>query len=272
MSMQKNVAVFLLSAMWLATSAHANLVGQFTFEAGVELVDLQGNFPNIGLRGNASVAGGALDVNGAGTGSTGRAVTEGGSYTGPPIVDKTLVSWVSLQSLAPAAFAGSAITIDRLSIDQFDGIIYGERESNRWMNGSSFFRRTQDFVPGFEETTAGPLVLMAITYDDADDVPGGSMTVTGYRNGVQIGQYVTPNGSSWNTGDAELFFGLRHGSTGGGPGALDALIEEGRVYNEVLTEQQLQQLTPFVPVPEPATAALALLGVGGLLMRRRRSA
>ena len=271
------MALVCMSLVCLNAPANAALVGQWTFEPGSEFVDTQGNFPNVGLKGNASVSGGALDVNGTGTSSTGWAVTEGGVYTGPAIVDKTLVSWVTMESLAPP-FAGSAITIDRTSGDHFDGIIFGERQTNRWMNGSSGFSRTQDFVPGFQETVTGQLVQMAITYDDADNVPGGTMTITGYRNGVQIGQYNTGNGSSWSAGDAEVFFGLRHGSTGGGPGGIDALIEEGRIYNEVLTQQQISELEFVTPgsgatgTPEPSTFALlliALTGVGFCGRRRR---
>ena len=251
----------------VASRASAELVGQWTFNPNEELVDRTGNFPDIGLKGNAAVTvDGELDVNGSGTTATGWAVTEGGSYSGPTITNKTLVSWITMQGLANVVQAGSAITIDRLSGDQFDGIIFGERQTDRWMNGSSFFRRTQDFSPGFQETTTGEKIQMAITYEHL----GGQIRVTGYRNGEQIGQYTADTPSSWNTGDAEVFFGQRHGTTGGGPGGLDALIDEARIYDEVLTQAEIQALVPVPIIPEPSSIVLAAMGLLGVLTRMRR--
>jgi len=55
----------------LSTTGLAALVGHWTFETGNELNDLTGNFPDLALQGNATVSGGALDVNGTGTTATG---------------------------------------------------------------------------------------------------------------------------------------------------------------------------------------------------------
>jgi len=217
------------------------LVGRWTFEPGKELVDQTGNFPNLVLKGNATVKDGKLDVNGAGTTASGWAVTDSGAgkYSGPVISNKTLVVWVTLQSLEAVAKAGSAMTLDKVSADQFDGIIYSERQPNRWMNGSSGWQRTQDFDPGVAETQVGKLTQIAITYEH---LGGGRLRVTGYRNGGQTGQYETGNASRWDPGDAEVFFGLRHGSLTGGPGALDALIEEAALYRIALTSAQIDLL------------------------------
>ncbi len=225
-------------------------VGQWTFNAGQELIDTQGNFPDLVLQGNANVSGGMLDVNGSGTDASGWAVTGDSNnlYSGPLIVDKTLVSWVTLEQLQSGGGValGSAITLDRESSDHFDGLIFGEREEDRWMSGSSSFSRTDDFVPGFQETTSGTEVMLAVTYDDADDTPGGAMEITGYRNGVAIGSYSSDAGSSWTTNDAEIIFGKRHGSKSDGPGAIDALINEARVYDIVLSAAEIQALVPVI--------------------------
>ncbi|MFP6872316.1 MAG: hypothetical protein VCA55_02310, partial [Verrucomicrobiales bacterium] len=215
-----------------------DLVGRWTFEPGEELVDKIGNFPDLALQGNAVVADGALDVNGGGTSATGWAYTAG-NYSGPVIADKTLVSWFTLQSLENVVKAGSVITLDKVSADQFDGIIFAERQSNRWMSGSSFFRRTQDWNPGFAETVAGEPIMMAITYED---IGGGQVRVSGYRNGEGIGSYDSATFVTWPANDAEVFFGLRHGSGGGGPGGLDALIDEARIYGRAGTASQIRAL------------------------------
>ena len=222
--------------------ASADIVGHWTFEPGNELNDLTGNFPDLLLRGDAEVKDGKLDVNGSGTNASGWAVTDsdGGEYGGPLVEDKTLVSWVTLESLENVAKEGSVITIDRISSDHFDGIIFAERQANRWMNGSSGFDRTQNWDPGFEETRTDELIMMAITYEVSEEF--GDLKIIGYRNGVEIGQYETGNASSWDAGDAEIFFGKRHGGTNRGPGALDALIEEASIYNVALTAEQIGEL------------------------------
>ncbi len=42
-----------------------------------------------------------------------------------------------------------ARSLDSLSVDKFDAIVYSELEAQRWMAGSSFFGRTQNPAPGF---------------------------------------------------------------------------------------------------------------------------
>jgi hypothetical protein len=131
------------------------------------------------------------------------------------------------------------MTLDAVTTATFDGLVFGERQPNRWMNGSSGFSRTQDFDPGFEETKLGVPIHLAITYKLLD---GGQMLVTGYRNGEPIGQYQTGSAAQWNPGDAEVHFGHRWGHVGGGPGGLDALIEEARLYRKALTAAEIMKL------------------------------
>ncbi|MBM3846421.1 MAG: LamG domain-containing protein, partial [Verrucomicrobia bacterium] len=225
----------------LGPDDHIPLLGHWTFEPGQELIDLVGNFPNLALKGNARVVNGQLDVNGQATGATGWALTAArdDSYRGPRIETKTLVAWARLEGLDNVAKAGSLITIDRVTSDHFDGIIFAERQPNRWMNGSSHWNRTKDFAPGFEETTTGILINLAITYEFAEN---GNFIIKAYRNGEMFGEYETSHPSSWETGNAEVFFGLRHGSEGGGPGALDARIDEARIYGGTLSADRINEL------------------------------
>jgi len=53
--------------------------------------------------------------------------------------DKTLVSWVCLADTTQRG--GSALTIQ--VGERFDGIVFGEKESGKWMAGSDVFTRTQ---------------------------------------------------------------------------------------------------------------------------------
>ena len=251
----------------LATS-QAALVGHWTFEPGNELNDLTGNFPDLSLEGNATVSGGALDVNGSGTNATGWAYTTGGAgYTGPNITDKTMVSWVTLQDLGVRA--GSALTLDRVGSDVFDGMIWAEMDANRWMMGSNGFARS----PGppqshfIDPLNIGSLneIQLAYTFQDTG---GGNVLITGYIDGTQIGQYTDSPLGNWLTGDAEVIFGKRHGNPAtAGPGGLDALIHEARIYDTVLSQGEIQALTK---VPEPSAGILGMLGLAAMLVRRRR--
>lgn len=218
--------------------AQTTLVGQWTFEPGQELVDQTGNFNDLVLNG-ATVSNGQLDVGI-------NAFARGIGYSGPTLTEKTLVAWVSLDALTTSgAFSGgSALTIDKVNVDNFDAIVFGERQANRWMAGSNFFQRTQDLVPGFAESTTGQLVQIAICYKAS---PTNTTMVEVFRDGVSIGSYTKGALLSYLPGmNTEVLFGLRHtppnGSTPGRPW-LDAKIEEARIYQGCLTGADLQALT-----------------------------
>ena len=204
------------------------LVGHWTFEKGVELKDLTGNFPDVKLMG-AKISKGALDVD------SGKWAITVGEYKGPDITDKTLVSWATMQDISVTA--GSILCIDKISGDHFDSIVYAERQPNQWMPGSSHFRRTEDPKPGFKETKTGIEIMIAISYKEAK-----ATEVKIYRNGEKIGGYEKGPTITWTAEDAEVMWGKRHGNVGGGPGDLDCLIHESRIYGVVLTEKEIKSL------------------------------
>ena len=205
------------------------LVGHWTFEPGEELKDLTGNFVDITLKG-AEVKGGQLDV---GVGKW--AVTSG--YKGPDIKEKTLVSWAYLDSLDVQG--GSILTINRVSDPTFDAIVFGERQPHRWMAGSGWFHRTQDAVPGFEEKKKGELIQMAISYEDVK----GTAHVRIYHNGDLIGDYTFGQFEPFKKNDTAAIWGKRH-DPAGGPGDLDAHIEDSRIYATVLSQDEIKALRP----------------------------
>jgi hypothetical protein len=265
----KNITRTLLSLFALGSlpCSAATLVGQWTFEGG-SLADTTGNFGNLTLSGDASFINGALNVNGGGTTASGWAVTSGsGGLT--TIGSKTMVSWITLQALSASANSGSAMTLDSKTVDQFDGIVFAEKDANRWMNGSNGWSRSPDGQ--FDQTAAveasidlNTIVQLAITYQ----ITGSDVLISGYRNGVSMGSYTsTGQAASWAAGDQEVIFGMRHTNPiAPTTGALDALIHEARLYNGALTQAEIQGL---VMVPEPSAALLGGLGMLALLRRRR---
>ena len=95
---------------------------------------------------------------------------------------------------------------------------------------------------------------MAYTYEEV----GGKAHIMMYRNGELFGDYTQGNILTHTAGNAEVLFGIRHGNAeNGGPGQLDAHIEEARIYDEVLTEAQIKSLrmdgTAVVAVGKLAT-------------------
>jgi hypothetical protein len=250
----------------------ATLVGQWTFENG-SLADTTGNFVALQLMGNAAITNGALNVNGSGTTATGWAQTRGsatypGLGGGLAIGSKTMVSWITLQGLENIVKAGSAMTLGSVTADQFDGIVFAERSTNRWMNGSSNYSRSNS-AGDFNQTAAvetsidlNTIVQLAITYENT----GSDVTITGYRNGVNIGSYTDPDDVTWAAGNQQVIFGARAFWNGNIYGGLDALIHEARLYDGALTQAEIGGL---VMVPEPSAALLGGLGMLALLRRRR---
>ena len=117
--------------------------------------------------------------------------------------------------------------------------MYAERQPKRWMAGSSFFRRTQDVNPGFEEKETGTLIQLAISYED----DGGNAKIVIYRNGKVIGDYTMGPIVSWKAGDVEALFGPRALIGGTAYGWVVARVEDARIYNTVLSEKEINNLT-----------------------------
>ncbi len=241
----------MLVLLLLGSSVQAQtLVGYWTFEPGAELVDQTGNFNNLVLQGDATVSAGALDV-----GPSGWAQAIG--YNGPTIFEKTLVSWLRLDDLTTTA--GSVLTIDKTDVDEFDGIVFSEQETDRWEAGSSGFARTQNPVPGFAETTTGILIKMAITYQNVN----GTARIKIYHDGDLIGNYDKGSLPSWAGANTELLFGVRHTVNGTTRGAVNAHIEEARIYDGVLTQAEIQALTKGdATLPVSLTSFSAAAGNG----------
>ncbi len=202
-----------------------NLVGWWHFDNEKEET---GNWGDITLRG-ATIEKGQLVVQ---SGKWAHAV----DYTGPEIRELSLVTWVSLDSYSQSK--GSALTLDKLSRDQFRAIVWAERQIKQWMPGSSFFHHTEDFPDAVTEDETGEQVFLVITYGDA-----GTTEITGYRNGESLGSFKKGAVETWTEGDAEAIWGKRHdGGNLAGPGDLNAHIEESRIYNVALTAEEVKTI------------------------------
>ena len=215
----------LTPAVFAQDAQEEHLVGWWLFDSKKDEI---GNWEDITLHG-AKIADGQLVVE---TGKWAHAL----DYTGPDITELTLATWVSLDDYAKTN--GSALTLDKETADQFCAIVWAERVDKQWMPGSSHFRRTADFPDAVTEKPTGDMVFLAITYKDVKN----QYEITGYRNGESLGSFVKGDLRTWPAGDAEAIWGKRHVNGLNGPGELNAHIEESRIYNVALTEDEIQSL------------------------------
>ncbi len=209
----------------LAVVQEKNLVGWWLFDDASEET---GNWDDIALQG-AKFEKGQLVVE---TGKWAHAL----GYKGPDITELSLVTWVSLDSYAKTN--GSALCLDKRTIDQFCAIVWAERVDKQWMPGSSHFRRTADFPKAVTEKETGEMVFLVITYKDVN----GQYEITGYRNGESMGSFKKGDLRTWPKDDAEAIWGKRHVNGLNGPGELNAHIEESRIYNIALTADEVETI------------------------------
>jgi len=221
-------SVLLMLGLTMLAQAQTPL-GQWTFEPGNELKDLSNNFGDIALKAGATITDGKLNLD-----TDMWATTTG--YTGPDITEKTMVAWLYLDDLEIKM--GAPIAINMSSGDTFDAITYAERQPHRFFPGSSNFSRTEDPVPGFEETETGKLFQLAISYENSDNLAHIRM----YRNGDLIGEYTKGPIATWKAGDVEAIFGPRAVIGGNAYGWIKGRVEEARVYGSVLSQDQVKAL------------------------------
>jgi sucrose-6-phosphate hydrolase SacC (GH32 family) len=145
--------------------------------------------------------------------------------------DKTLVSWAMLKD--KNVRAGSVLTVQ--VGDQFDGIVFAELAEAKWMAGSNHFRRTntdQEDYPR-EDADANTLVQMAIVFK------GNEITI--YRNGEEYASHEASNIDLLSNPKNYVVFGLRHI---GGKGQVAAQIEDARIYDKALSQEEIKSLEP----------------------------
>jgi hypothetical protein len=115
------------------------------------------------------------------------------------LTEKTLEVWVVLENLNQQG--GGVITVQSLTGDKFDSIVFAERERFRWMAGSEHHRRSMS-LQGPPEDSRGPIHL-AMVYDN-------NGTVACYRNGKVLGKpYKAKSPVEFKAGKSMVVFGVR---------------------------------------------------------------
>jgi mono/diheme cytochrome c family protein len=175
------------------------------------------------LKGGAKIANGSLVL-----------PKEGAFYQTAPlsrdIREKTLEAWVSLADLKQGG--GAAISIENENDGVFDAIVFGERQSKKWMVGSSGFERTHDLDAPEETASGGTLIHMAVVYR-ADN------SIAVFRNGEPYGKPYTPRSplQTFTAGQAHVLLGMRH--KGGGRPWLTGEIKTAALYDRALSAEEV---------------------------------
>jgi len=170
----------------------------------------------------AVVAGGRLRLDGKGAHVRTAAI-------GRELGERTLEAWVALGTRKQGG--GGAITVETRGGAEFDSIVFAERQPNKWMAGSAFFRRTRDLAA--PEETSVDLVHVAATY-----AVDGEIAL--YRNGKPYGEPYPSKPAAYPAGTSHVLLGLRH--TGGGRAALSGEIEEAALYDRALEAREVAAL------------------------------
>lgn len=154
----------------------------------------------------------------------------------PPLVDKTLVVWVAPANLTQ--HGGSTLTIEDGS-DHFDGIVFGELATAKWMAGSDTFSRTQKDQANFPaETVEGTaFVQLAIVYQ------GKQISV--YRNGRLYSQHAMAASPQEFGPRSIVVIGKRHRRQSDNAHFAGS-IDDARIYDYPLSAEQLAALKPNV--------------------------
>jgi len=147
------------------------------------------------------------------------------------LLEKTLEVRVRLKTLDQRG--GGAISLQTVDGNEFDAIVFGEQEPNRWVAGSNNFQRTLSFEGTAEEQADREFVVIAHVYR-ADG------TILGYRNGQPYGKPIRKEAAlKFEAGQSQIVFGLRHGTSAGGNRMLNGLIASARLYDRALSAEEV---------------------------------
>ena len=266
----------------IAVSASADLVGHWEFDDGFPATtDGSGHLvggiggatvgPQLGVAWSSGVipgydAGGVEGGAGAFSGNTGLFPNEygttgrfaGGAFAGQPVGASAWTYSAFVKTDSTQAYQGiiSMGHQDDGSYACLDIRGNGDLAIETWSNGGVGGHR--DNVATGTALNDGEWHHVAMTYD-------GGVTTKLYADGVEVGALAMASAFNIGSGNQNFAIGqwvklrLAQYTTGRG---FDGLIDDVRAYDSALTGAEIAAL------PEPAT--MALFGLGGLFLRRRK--
>ncbi|MCP4922541.1 MAG: LamG domain-containing protein, partial [bacterium] len=102
----------------------------------------------------------------------------------------------------------------------------------RWMAGSEGYSRTQSFGGEEENKAKDEFTHIAIVYKTDGHI-------TAYRNGKTYGKTYKSESVDFSSGNYQVLFGMRHGTTAGSNLMLSGKIDRAQLYDKALTAEEI---------------------------------
>lgn len=261
--------------------SHAGLVNSYTFNDGTAN-DSVGS-ADATLMGTASVSGGALVLTGGGAGNSyadlgaGVASAAGAGGVAGAV---TMEAWVTMDALEGwaviASFGNSGP--DPMDNDGGDGTYWQliPRHGAGGATADQIRTTTHTGNPGAEVFGDGGALMTNVQYHIVNTIDLNTGFNTLFIDGVEVAQSGIQAGFDPSTYDQDISAaGVQVGDTQNwlgrsqwGDASLTGSINEFNIYDEALSANEVAANFANGPVPEPGS--LALLGLGGLAILRRR--
>ncbi|MEM1443418.1 MAG: DUF1553 domain-containing protein, partial [Verrucomicrobiota bacterium] len=154
--------------------------------------------------------------------------------------EKTLEVVVQLSTLDQRG--AGVMTVQDLKGHLFDSIVFAERKPQEWLAGSNNHTRTLDFTGEQEAEAMAHPVHLVMTFEKDG-------TIRAYREGEPYGKSTRKAPlQEFASGQSQIVFGLRHGTTASGNKPLRGKIFEARLYDRALAEHEVKTLASGDPL------------------------
>ena len=197
------------------------------------------NFAKNG-RGNVSLYSGANIVEGQGLvipNTNAWAQTNMRTETLPG--SKTLVAWATVSDNSRSR-GGAPISIFQNETTFFDAIVWAEREQNKWMVGSDWFRRTRSPRTPVPTSSTNKLQYIAFT----QEYEGNIVRIKLYIDGKKVDEYTSNTKVTYGSNTWNFLFGPRHLSRDrrNRSGHFIGTIHAAGLFNKALSSDEVQFL------------------------------
>ena len=152
---------------------------------------------------------------------------------------KTLVAWATVSDNSRSR-GGAPISIFQNETTFFDAIVWAEREQNKWMVGSDWFRRTRSPRTPVPTSSTNKLQYIAFT----QEYEGNIVRIKLYIDGKKVDEYTSNTKVTYGSNTWNFLFGPRHLSRDrrNRSGHFIGTIHAAGLFNKALSSDEVQFL------------------------------